>query len=165
MVTFFALASSWVNWGFSLIFSAVLAREVARRVEGVDYRALAAASFLGLGSIWAQGLSGSAALQMATPGALQPQIRDIVAHGGIVPGGIIAFRHTIFLWQSLVSVVVEIARRDRRHVARDAAGRAAGKTARDLGIDLGRPGIRARTTGRPVSRSHAGRSGSNTRRS
>ena len=33
----------------------------------------------GIGSIWAQGLSGSAALQMATPGALQPQIRDIVA--------------------------------------------------------------------------------------
>ena len=89
LVTVFALASSWLNWGFSLMFSAVLAREVARRVEGVDYRALAAASFLGLGSVWAQGLSGSAALQMATPGALQPAIRDIVAHGGVVPGGII----------------------------------------------------------------------------
>ena len=46
-----------------------------------------AASVLGLGSIWAQGLSGSAALQMATPGALQPQIRDIVSHGGVVAGG------------------------------------------------------------------------------
>src|SRR5258708_2029961 len=81
-VTVFALASSWVNWGFSRIFSAVLAREMARRVKGVDYRALAAASFLGLGSVWAQGLSGSAALQMATAGALQPSIRDIVAAGG-----------------------------------------------------------------------------------
>ena len=108
LVTFFALVTSWFNWGFSLIFSAVLAREMARRVEGVDYRALAAASMLGLGSIWAQGLSGSAALQMATPGALQPQIRDIVAANGIVPGGMIPFRHTIFLWQSLVSVIVEI---------------------------------------------------------
>jgi short-chain fatty acids transporter len=108
LVTVFALVSSWVNWGFSLIFSAVLAREVARRVQGVDYRALAAASFLGLGSIWAQGLSGSAALQMATPGALQPQIRDIVAGGGVVPGGFIGFDHTIFLWQSLASVSVEI---------------------------------------------------------
>jgi short-chain fatty acids transporter len=108
VVTLFALVSSWFNWGFSLIFSAVLAREVARRVEGVDYRALAAASFLGLGSIWAQGLSGSAALQMATPGALQPQIREIVAHGAMVPGGIIPFRDTIFLWQSFASVIVEI---------------------------------------------------------
>jgi short-chain fatty acids transporter len=32
LVTLFALVSSWFNWGFSLIFSAVLAREVARRV-------------------------------------------------------------------------------------------------------------------------------------
>jgi short-chain fatty acids transporter len=109
LVTFFALVTSWFNWGFSLIFSAMLALEIARRVDGVDYRALAAASFLGLGSIWAQGLSGSAALQMATPGALQPQIRDIVSHGGAIAGGIIPFRHTIFLWQSLVSVPIEIA--------------------------------------------------------
>src|SRR5207249_5611589 len=107
LVTAFTLAASWINWGFSLVFGAVLAIEVARRVKEVDYRALAAASVLGLGSIWAQGLSGSAALQMATPGALQPQIRDIVAAGGVVPGGIISFRHTIFLWQSGVSVLVE----------------------------------------------------------
>ena len=117
-----ALVTSWFNWGFSLVFSAVLAREVARRVTGVDYRALAAASMLGIGSIWAQGLSGSAALQMATPGALQPQIRDIVAAGGIVPGGLIPFRHTIFLWQSFVSVLVEIVVVDAGDVAGDAAG-------------------------------------------
>jgi short-chain fatty acids transporter len=135
MVTFFALATSWLNWGFSLVFSAVLAREVARRVKGVDYRALAAASFLGLGSIWAQGLSGSAALQMATPGALQPQIRDIVAHGGVVPDGIITFRHTIFLWQSIVAVVIEIVVVTLvMYFATPLAGQ--GKTAEDLGIDL-----------------------------
>jgi short-chain fatty acids transporter len=136
LVTFFALTSSWFNWGFSLIFSAVLAREVARRVTGVDYRALAAASFLGIGSIWAQGLSGSAALQMASPGALQPQIRDIVANNGMVPGGIIPFTHTIFLWQSFVSVIVEIIVVTAvMWLATPPAGR--GKTARDLGIALG----------------------------
>ena len=136
LVTFFALATSWFNWGFSLIFSAVLAREVARRVAGVDYRALAAASFLGLGSIWAQGLSGSAALQMATPGALQPQIREIVANGGMVPGGIIPFRDTIFLWQSLASVVIEIVVVVLvMWLATPPASRA--RTAKDLGIDLG----------------------------
>lgn len=107
-VAVFAMLSAWLNWGFSLIFSAVLAKEIARRHRGVDYRALGAASLLGLGSVWAQGLSGSAALQMATPGALPPRIRDIVAGGGIVPGGLIAFDHTIFLWQSLLSVVIEI---------------------------------------------------------
>jgi short-chain fatty acids transporter len=136
LVTFFALASAWFNWGFSLVFSAVLAIEIARRVEGVDYRALAAASMLGLGSIWAQGLSGSAALQMATPGALQPQIRDIVSHGGLVAGGLIPFRHTIFLWQSFVAVAAEmIVVVAVMYFATPPAGR--GKTARDLGIDLG----------------------------
>ena len=138
LVAFFALAASWFNWGFSLVFSAVLAIEIARRVDGVDYRALAAASMLGLGSIWAQGLSGSAALQMATPGALQPQIRDIVSHGGLVAGGIIPFRHTIFLWQSFVAVAVEIVVVvGVMYLATPPAGR--GKTAKDLGIRLDPP--------------------------
>jgi short-chain fatty acids transporter len=138
LVAVFAMASSWFNWGFSLVFSAMIAIEIAKRADiegGVDYRALAAASFLGLGSVWAQGLSGSAALQMATPGALQPQIRDIVSHGGLVAGGLIPFRHTIFLWQSLVSVPIEIAIVTLvMYLATPPAGR--GKTARDLGIAL-----------------------------
>lgn len=134
MVAFFAMASSWFNWGFSLVFSAVLAREVTRRVPRVDYRALAAATFLGLGSIWAQGLSGSAALQMATPGALQPQIREIVS-GGVFPGGLIPFTHTIFLWQSLVAVIIEVVVVTLlMWLATPPAGRA--RTAADLGIDL-----------------------------
>jgi short-chain fatty acids transporter len=136
LVALIAMVTSWFNWGFSLIFSAVLAREVARRVAGVDYRALAAASFLGIGSVWAQGLSGSAALQMATPGALQPQIREIVAAGGLVPNGIIPFTNTIFLWQSLASVVIEIVIVTAvMWLATPPAGR--GRTAADLGIDLG----------------------------
>ena len=134
-VALFAMVSSWFNWGFSLVFSAVLAREIARRLPAVDYRALAAASLVGLGSIWAQGLSGSAALQMASPGALQPRIRDIVAHGGVVPDGIIPFSQTIFLPQSFLAVAIEIIvvvavlwyATPPRHQSR---------TARDLGVDL-----------------------------
>lgn len=135
-VALFAMLSSWVNWGFSLIFSAMLAREVARRVKGVDYRAVAAAAFLGLGSVWAQGLSGSAALQMATPSALPENVRDVVAAGGLVPGGVITMRSTIFLWQSLVSVAVEIV--VVVVVVYAAAPRgAAARTAESLGVDLG----------------------------
>ncbi len=122
-VTLLALLSSWLNWGFSLVFSALLARAVARRFaergQAVDYRALAAASFLGLGSIWAQGLSGSAALQMATPGAVPEALAHIVecgqasCAGGIAATsaasrGLLPLSHTIFLWQSLVSVLIEI---------------------------------------------------------
>lgn len=66
------MASSWINWGFSLIFSAVLARAIARRFAAagrrVDCRALGAASLVGLGSVWAQGLSGSAAIWCSRSG-------------------------------------------------------------------------------------------------
>jgi len=107
-----AMVTSWFNWGFSLVFSAVLVRAVARRLPSVDYRTLAACSLLGLGSVWAQGLSGSAALQMATPGMLPDGIREVVANGGgvggMVSGGIIPLANTIFLWQSLLAVLIEI---------------------------------------------------------
>jgi short-chain fatty acids transporter len=73
---------------------------------------------------------------MATAGALQPSIRDIVAAGGLVPGGIIPFTNTIFLWQSLVSVLVEtIVVVAVMWFATPPAGR--GRTAQDLGIELG----------------------------
>ena len=137
LVAFFAMTSSWFNWGFSLIFSAMLAREVARRVPAVDYRAVCAASFLGLGSVWAQGLSGSAALQMATPAALQPAIRSIVAGpANAVANGLIPLTSTIFLWQSLLCVLIEIVVvTTLMYFAAPTASRA--KTATMFGIDLG----------------------------
>jgi short-chain fatty acids transporter len=135
LVAAFAMASAWFNWGFSLIFSAMLAREIARRVPEADYRALAAASVLGLGTVWGQGLSSSAGLQMATPGALQPAIREVVARGGVVPEGIISFEHTVFLWQSLACVAIEImVVTTLMWFAAPPKGRAV--TAASLGIDL-----------------------------
>src|SRR4249919_1998785 len=72
---------------------------------------------------------------MATFGALQPAIRDIVSHGGLVPGGMIPFRYMIFLWQSFVAVAVEIVIVvGAMWLAIPPAGR--GKMARDLGIVL-----------------------------
>jgi short-chain fatty acids transporter len=136
LVAFLAMAASWFNWGFGLIFAAMLAREVARRVGGVDYRAVAAASFLGLGSVWAQGLSGSAALQMATAQAMPGPVRAIVEGKGLIPGGIIPLRSTIFLWQSFASVAVEMVIVTAvMALATPPASRA--RTAADLGIDLG----------------------------
>jgi len=101
VVALAAMISSLVNWGFSLIFGAVLARAIARRVPNVDYRALGASAFLGLGTVWAQGLSGSAALQMARASSMPPKLAQIV--------GEIPLTDTIFRWQSLVCVAVEIA--------------------------------------------------------
>jgi short-chain fatty acids transporter len=97
-VGLFSMLSSLVSWSFSLIFSALLAREVARRVKTADYRAIGAAAYLGIGSIWALGLSSSAALIMAAPTSLPQSIRQI--------SGVIPLTETLFLWQSLVMAVV-----------------------------------------------------------
>ncbi|MER6147795.1 TIGR00366 family protein [Streptomyces hirsutus] len=80
-----AMISSYLNWAFSLIFTAILAKEIARVVRGVDYRALGAMAFPGLGTVWAQGLSGSAALQVAGPASGAD--RDPAVLRGHGPGG------------------------------------------------------------------------------
>ena len=90
----FSMLASLVSWSFSLIFSALLAREVARRVQGSDYRALGAAAYLGVGSVWALGLSSSAALIMAAPASLPDSIESI--------SGVIPLDQTIGLWQSML---------------------------------------------------------------
>jgi short-chain fatty acids transporter len=97
-VAVFSMLSSLLSWTFSLIFSAFLAREVARRVRGVDYRALGAAAYLGVGSVWALGLSSSAALIMANTDSLPDSIERI---SGVIPLG-----QTIGLWQSMVMAAV-----------------------------------------------------------
>lgn len=134
-VGFVAMVASWFNWGFSLVFAALLAKRIAARLPRVDYRTLAAASFMGLGSVWAQGLSGSAALQVATPSALPPAIRQVIAEGGHVKDGLLPFSHTIFLWQSLLSVGIEIVVvTTLLYFAAPNESRA--KSAHDLGISL-----------------------------
>jgi short-chain fatty acids transporter len=90
---FFSIFSSLLSWGFSLIFSGLLVRELARRVKGMDYRAAGAAAYLGLGSVWALGLSSSAALLMATKSAIPPKLYEI--------SGVIPLSATLFLWQSI----------------------------------------------------------------
>ena len=57
----------WLNWGFGLIVGALLAKEVARRVNDVDYPLLIASAYSGF-VIWHAGLSGSIPLQMAAEG-------------------------------------------------------------------------------------------------
>jgi short-chain fatty acids transporter len=93
-VGLFSMLTSLLSWSFSLIFSALLAREVAHRVRGSDYRAIGAAAYLGVGSVWALGLSSSAALIMAAPASLPDAIEQI--------SGVIPLSQTLGLWQSLL---------------------------------------------------------------
>ena len=97
-VGIFSMLSSLLSWSFSLIFSALLAREVTHRVKTADYRAVGAAAYLGLGSIWALGLSSSAALIMAAPSSLPQSIMRI---SGVIPLG-----QTLGLWQSFLMAAI-----------------------------------------------------------
>jgi len=96
-----SMLTSLLNWGMSLIFSGLLVRALARRSDlHMDYRAAGAAAYLGLGATWALGLSSSAAQLQANAASLPRPLLQIT--------GVIPFSQTIFLWQSLVIVVVLI---------------------------------------------------------
>jgi short-chain fatty acids transporter len=99
-VALFSMLSSLLSWSFSLIFSALLAREVGRRIRGADYRALGAAAYIGAGSVWALGLSSTAALIMSASSSLPDSIEAI--------SGVIPLRQTIGLWQSQAMAIILI---------------------------------------------------------
>jgi short-chain fatty acids transporter len=99
-VAFFSTATSLISWGFSLIFSGLLVREIVRNVRGIDYRAIGAAAYLGLGSVWALGLSSSAALLMATTSSIPQALLKI--------SGTIPLSQTIYTWQSLTTATLLI---------------------------------------------------------
>ncbi|MFB3926480.1 MAG: short-chain fatty acid transporter [Syntrophales bacterium] len=97
----FSMVTSLISWGFSLIFSGLLVRELVRRgVKGLDYRAAGAAAYLGLGAVWALGLSSSAALMMATKGAIPPKLYEI--------SGLIPLTQTLFIWPNFWTAVILI---------------------------------------------------------
>ncbi len=103
-------------------------RALAERTDlRMDYRAAAAAAYLGLGATWAMGLSSSAAQLQANAASLPKSLLPIT--------GVIPFSETIFLWQSgvitLVLVVASVI-----IAVMSAPGPSSAKTAEDMGIDL-----------------------------
>jgi short-chain fatty acids transporter len=94
-VALVSMLASLLSWGFSLVFGGLLVRALARRGElRMDYRAAGAAAYLGLGAVWAMGLSSSAAQLQANPASMPPGLLAIT--------GALPFGQTIFLWQSIV---------------------------------------------------------------
>ena len=67
LVTVISALACWLNWGFGLIVGVIFAKEIARQLQGVDYRLLIASAYSGF-VVWHAGLSGSIPLTMATPG-------------------------------------------------------------------------------------------------
>lgn len=97
-----SMLASLLSWGFSLVFAGLLVRALARRPElDMDYRAAGAAAYLGLGAVWAMGISSSAAQLQANPASMPPELLAIT--------GVLPFSQTIFLWQSIVLTAALIA--------------------------------------------------------
>lgn len=96
-----SMLASLLSWGFSLVFGGLLVRALARREDlRMDYRAAGAAAYLGLGAVWAMGLSSSAAQLQANPKSMPPGLITIT--------GVLPFSQTIFLWQSIALTAVLI---------------------------------------------------------
>jgi short-chain fatty acids transporter len=99
LVALVSVLSSLIHWGLSTVLASLLARAMGQRTDvRIDYRAAGAAACLGTGSVWALGLSSSAAQLQANPASMPPALLAIT--------GVIPFADTIFLWQSLAMAAV-----------------------------------------------------------
>ena len=101
LVTAVSAVACWLNWGFGLIVGVIFAKEIARKLQGVDYRLLIASAYSGF-VVWHAGLSGSIPLTMATPGEALTK-----ATNGILTDPV-SVSHTILHPANLIIVAVVI---------------------------------------------------------
>src|SRR3546814_16257700 len=96
------MLASRLSWGFSLVFGGLLVRALARRKDlRMDYRAAGASAYLGLGAVWALGLSPSAAQLQANPASMPPGLGEIT--------GVLQVREPVFLGESIGQTAIRYA--------------------------------------------------------
>ena len=100
LIAVFSELTALLSWGMSPIVCGLFVRQLTGRVKGLDYRAAGAAAYVGGATVWALGISSSAAMLMATRSAIPPKLAAI--------SGLIPLTSTIFLWPSLLLAVVLI---------------------------------------------------------
>ena len=101
-VTIVAAICNFINWGFGLIIGALLAKEVAKKLKGVDYRLIIAAAYSGF-VIWHSGISGSIPLGMTALGA-----DGAVANTGGSVTEVVPASQTIFSPWNLIMVAAVV---------------------------------------------------------
>ncbi|UYZ21920.1 short-chain fatty acid transporter [Mesobacillus jeotgali] len=94
IVTVVSMIASLINWGFGLVIGALFAKELAKRVQNVDYRLLIASAYGGF-IVWHGGISGSIPLTIATEGHFS---QDLI--------GIIPTDQTIFAGFNLLIILI-----------------------------------------------------------
>jgi short-chain fatty acids transporter len=98
----FSLGTAYLNWALNLVACALFVPFVLRRNPKVDVRVLVAGAYIGLGTVWHGGLSGSAPRILATPGnpLLEP------ASGPAVVDRLYPVTETLFAPFNLVYLLV-----------------------------------------------------------
>ena len=106
LVTGVSAIACWLNWGFGLIVGVIFAKEIARRMQGVDYRLLIASAYSGF-VVWHAGLSGSIPLTMATPGeALTKATNGVLTSPIPVSRTILDLHNLVIVALVIVAIVV-----------------------------------------------------------
>lgn len=101
-VTVISAICCFINWGFGLIIGALLAKEVAKKIKGLDYRLIIAAAYSGF-VIWHSGISGSIPLSMT---ALNTD--GVVENTGSAVTSIVPTSQTIFSAWNLIMIVAVV---------------------------------------------------------
>jgi len=92
-----SMAANLLNWGFGLVVSALLAREIAKR-HRLDFAWLMAAAYSGF-LMFPPGLSSSIALAEATPGSVLNITQKVT-------GEVIPLSQTLLAWYNIVPTVI-----------------------------------------------------------
>ena len=101
-VTVISAICCFINWGFGLIIGALLAKEVAKKIKGLDYRLIIAAAYSGF-VIWHAGISGSIPLGMTALTA-----DGVVANTAGAVTEIVPTSQTIFSAWNLIMVLAVV---------------------------------------------------------
>ena len=101
LVTGISAMACWLNWGFGLIVGVIFAKEIAKKLRGVDYRLLIASAYSGF-VVWHAGLSGSIPLTMAS---MESNLEK-VTNGTLTQP--VPVSETILTYQNLIMVAVVI---------------------------------------------------------
>lgn len=99
LVTGISAVACWLNWGFGLIVGAIFAKEIAKKLKGVDYRLLIASAYSGF-VVWHAGISGSIPLKMAS------DLNELVKDTNGVLTNTIAITNSILDYHNIIMVSI-----------------------------------------------------------
>lgn len=103
LVTIVSYVACILNWGFGLVIGAIYAKEIAKKLKGIDYRLLIASAYAGF-VWWHAGFSGSIPLSIST----QPAAGAAIANTGGTMTQAAAITQTLFSPTNLFIVLATL---------------------------------------------------------